>query len=110
MIIIIKLIIKNKEYFIFIILIVLSLFTNAFSLTASCFSFIIFWLVYDKNEINPLINPDIIAEYKICGILYMKLNEPFSIYILCIDSSLKNKALTVKFKEKLKKNRYIFII
>ena len=57
-----------------------------------------------------LINPDIIEEYKIWGILFIKSNEPWSVYILCIVSSLKNNALTIKVTVKLKKKRNIFNI
>ena len=40
----------------------------------------------------------------------MKLKEPLSSYILCIVSSLKNKALAKNDEAKLKKKRNIFII
>ena len=56
------------------------------------------------------INSDINDEYIICGILYIKLNEPPSMYILCIVLSLKNNALITKLTVKLKKKRNIFII
>ena len=40
--------------------------------------------------------PEIIVEYNIIGIWYIKLYEPFASYILCIVESLKNKVFIVK--------------
>ena len=40
----------------------------------------------------------------------MKLYEPPSVYILCMVESLKNKALTDIYEEKVKKNMDNFII
>ena len=40
----------------------------------------------------------------------MKLNEPPSVFIFPIVSSVKNNALTKKKVAKLKKNKYILII
>ena len=40
----------------------------------------------------------------------MKLNEPPSVFIFPIVSSVKNKAFTKKNVVKLKKNKYILII
>jgi hypothetical protein len=55
-------------------------------------------------------NLEINVEYNIWGNWYKKLNFPLSSYILCIVSSLKNKAFTVKFKLNEKKNKKIFTI
>ena len=67
---------------------------------------------WDKARIFmiALIAPEMKEEYKIWGILYMKLNEPSSIYILCITLSLKNNAFVTKFTVKFKKNKNIFKI
>ncbi len=56
-----------------------------------------------------LVAPEIILKYIICGIWYVKLKLPLSIYILCIVESLKNKEFTVKYNENINKNRLIFI-
>ena len=71
--------------------------------------YIIFFSDKDKKETIELIAPEIILEYAICGIWYIKLKLPLSIYIVCIVASLKNKEFTVKYNEKLNKNRHIFI-
>ena len=63
-----------------------------------------------KFLIKASMNLPINDEYKIWGIWYQKFYLPLSSYILCIVSSLKNRALIVKSKLKEKKNKNIFII
>ena len=90
--------------------------SSAFFLNSFLFLLLIFLnlikLLSDKANIFIIasINPEIKAEYSICGILYIKLKSPPSSYILCIVSSLKKRALTVKVILKLKKKRNILII
>ena len=56
------------------------------------------------------ITEDKIEEYIISGNWNKNGNFPFSSYILCIVSSLKNRAFIVKFIAKLIKNKSILII
>ena len=91
-------ILLNKFFFI-----ICTLFLFDFS-----FNSIILESIVAKTVIAPLIKPEIREEYKICGKLYIKLNAPFSSYIWCIVSSLKNNEFTEKEAAKLKKNRNIW--
>ena len=56
-----------------------------------------------------LIIADIIVEYNILGIWKIILNIPLSSVILCIVSSVKKKALTVKYNEKDNKSNDILM-
>ena len=76
----------------------------------SCFKTIIISWDNAKFFINISNNFAINVEYNVWGIWYKKLNLPSSSYILWIVSSVKNKALIVKSKQKEKKKGKFFII
>ena len=101
---------KNIINFIFKLFIIFLDFFLANSKFFSLFNLIISSSDKHNNlKICCIVN-DINDEYNILGSWFKIINAPFSVYILCIVSSVKKKVLIEKYNDKEIINRHIFIL